>query len=227
MVALVAYLRASKEGPSTLAEQEAAVRAWAQARRHRIVAVLHDLTAELERRRGLAEAFALVGAGQASGLVMSRIRILADHVVEQEQLVAEIRRLGGRVHVLSNTAPDGDQGVGSDTVGENGETFRRLVREVLHRAAGNERSIQALRTWANGRSQPTAGAPRFGFRVENGELRATGGEQAVLARITELQQQGESLRQIVRILTAEGHQPKRAQQWHPETIRRILNRQGT
>ena len=222
----MAYLRAAKEGSSTLAEQEAAVRAWAQARRHRIVAVLHDLTAELEGRSGLAEAFALVGAGQASGLVMSRIRILADHVVEQEQLVAEVRRLGGRVHILSSAASDDVQEVGGDTAGDNGETFRRLVREILHRAAGNERSIQALRAGANGRSQPTAGAPRFGFRVENGELRATGSEQAVLARITELQQQGSSLRQIVRILTAEGLRPKRAQRWHPETIRRILNRQA-
>jgi DNA invertase Pin-like site-specific DNA recombinase len=198
-----------------LAEQEASVRAWARARRHRIVEVLHDVTSDLEGRAGFAEALALLGDGRATGLVVSRLDVLADHVVAQEQLVAEVRRVGGRVHIAHE--------VPGDAAGADG-TSRHLVREVLRHVAHNERSIRALRSRAQGRSNGVVGAPAYGFEVQDGELRPTSAEQAAIARIAELQAQGATLRQMVRALEAEGHRPKRGKRWHPETIRRILNR---
>jgi len=49
-------------------------------------------------------------------------------------------------------------------------------------------------------------------------------EQAAVARITDLRAAGATLRQIVRTLDVEGYATKRSGRWHPEAVRRILNR---
>jgi len=68
------------------------------------------------------------------------------------------------------------------------------------------------------------GAPPYGFRVKGGELvvrpdRAGGRRPhhgSASCRAT--------LRQIVRTLDVEGYATKRSGRWHPEAVRRILNR---
>ena len=47
----------------------------------------------------------------------------------------------------------------------------------------------------------------------------------VLDRAIELRASGSSLRSIGRLLTREGYLPKRADRWHPETLRRMLARE--
>ena len=49
---------------------------------------------------------------------------------------------------------------------------------------------------------------------------------AVVDRIRELRADGKSLRQIAEVLTGEGLHPKRAERWHPYTVKRVLDRVG-
>ncbi len=60
--------------------------------------------------------------------------------------------------------------------------------------------------------------------AEGRELVPEPAEQAALALIRQLRTAGQSVRSIAATLTAEGHQPKRGGQWHPETVRHILAR---
>jgi hypothetical protein len=211
---VVLYLRAPGEASTSLARQEAAVRRWAQAKRHRIVAVTRDTGVDADNRDGLVEALSLLRAGNASALLVQRMEILGDDIVMQEQLVEELRRLPARILAVESPDPDGNS---SRTVS------RREVRRILHEAAENEPLILALRARANGHGT-TVGSPAYGFRVEAGERLAHDEEQAAVARIAELRAHGATLRAMARTLEAEGHRPKRSARWHPETIRRILNR---
>ena len=101
---------------------------------------------------------------------------------------------------------------------------RSMVRQVLQTAAETEPVIAAIRSAARG---TTRGSPPYGYRVEDGQLVANPAEQAVLTRIAELRATGASIREIARALEAEGHRAKRAKRWHPETVRRIVQRTQT
>ena len=68
------------------------------------------------------------------------------------------------------------------------------------------------------------GSPAYGQRAVKGELVPDADEQAALQRIRELHRQGRSLREIATALTDEGFKPKRADRWHPESLRRIVGR---
>lgn len=218
MATLVAYLRSPGDGAVELGAQEKAIRAWARARRHRIVTVTSDTTADLEQRSGLAQALALIRDTSASGLVVHRLESLADDLIAQEQVLAEIHRLGARVHAVS--------GAPADERREPADETRRMVRTVLQTAARNQQAVLALRS-ARSRPEggrPGGGSPAYGFRVEDGQVRPEPGEQAALARIVELHAAGATLREMARTLHAEGYRPKRSQRWHPETLRRIVRR---
>jgi DNA invertase Pin-like site-specific DNA recombinase len=218
MAALVVYLRSPNDSAVELEAQEEAIRAWARARRHRIVTVTFDTTADLEQRGGLAQALALIRDDTAAGLVVHRLDSLADDLIAQEQVLAEVHRLGARVHTVSGPPDDGR--------GEPADEMRRLVRAVLRTAAGNHQAVLALRSARrlreDGRS--AAGSPAYGFRVKDGEVRPDPAEQVALARIVELHAAGATLRDMARTLHAEGYRPKRSEHWHPETLRRIVRR---
>ena len=106
---------------------------------------------------------------------------------------------------------------------------RKLIRRILGAIVEYERDMIALRLRAGRRRKAEKGgfafgSPSYGFRAEGGNLVPDLDEQAVVARIAALRQKGDSLRQISATLTAEGHRPKRSDQWHVETLRRIVGR---
>jgi DNA invertase Pin-like site-specific DNA recombinase len=219
MAALIAYLRNPSEQLAGLDDQREAVRAWATKKRHRIVAIFEDdVAAGLQQRPALVSAMAALGQEAIDGVVVCQLASLDDDLVVQEQLLAELRRLGARVYSLNpNDA--------SELRRTPADSSRQIVRQVLQTAAGNERSIAAIRSaaqTANGQRQ--GGSPPFGYRAEDGQLVPDPAEQAALARINELRSEGATLRQIARALEAEGHRTKRADRWHPETLRRITKR---
>jgi Recombinase len=51
-------------------------------------------------------------------------------------------------------------------------------------------------------------------------------EEAALDRIRELRGQRKSLRAIAAALYAEDHRPRQGEEWHPNTLARILDRHG-
>jgi DNA invertase Pin-like site-specific DNA recombinase len=219
MATLIAYLRPLGKAPSQrhhqAGDQREAVLAWARRLRHHVAAVVEEeAPAGPDRRQGLAAAVAGLSDEGIDGLVITSLTSLSEDLVAQEQLLAEIRRTGAKVYSL-------DRRDAQHLRGQSSDPSRNLVRQVLQKAAVNEPTIIAIRTAARATN---GGSPPFGYRVEDGQLVANPAEQAVLIRIAELRSQGATFRDIARTLETEGHRPKRARRWHPETVRRVVQR---
>jgi DNA invertase Pin-like site-specific DNA recombinase len=212
----VAYLRVSTDRQAEeglgLDVQEHAIRTWAKQHGHRIVCWTRDEgvsgTNGLDGRIGLAESLDAIRERRARALVIYRLDPLAWDLVLQEQLLAEVRRLGGVV--CSTSAAES-----GFLVDDPDDPSRKLIRQVLGAVSEYERSMISLRL-RSGRARKAAnggfayGAPPFGHRAERGVLLHDDREQATIARANELRDEGLSLRQIADVLTGEGHEPRRA-----------------
>lgn len=221
MAVVIAYVRArrGRDGGADTAAQRSAIERWARRGRHRVVAVIEeDPQAQLlADRRGLAEVLADVRDGLVDGLVVHSLRCLDDTLVVQEQLLAELRASGVRVYSLQPAEASELRRVAADPA-------RQAVREVLEAAASNAPHVAALRRHGRRSSHVGAGSPPYGYRKDGGRLVPDAAEQATLARIAELRAQGATFREIARALDLGGHPPKRGERWHPESVRRIVER---
>ena len=218
MARLIAYVREPRsrqdEGLEALDRQREVIDAWAAARRHQIVATIEEAGPSLDDRPALGQALlALTGDG-CEGVVVASLAGLHPDLVAQEQILQEFRRIGARVYTLE---PDEASALRARPV----DPERKLVRQVLRAAAANEPSIMALRSAAR---SSNGGSPPYGYQMEDGKLVPHPEEQQTLARIAELRGEGRTLREVARVLDAEGHRAKRAGKWHPETLRRITAR---
>ncbi len=185
----------------------------------------------LDTRRGLFDALEAIRRGQVGGLVVYRLDRLARDLVIQEQLLADVWRLGGEVHSTSQ----GEAGVLTD---DPNDPSRQLIRQVLGAVAQYERAMIRLRM-RSGRERKAEkggyagfGSPAFGQRAAGGELVSDDNEQAVITRIRELRREKDehgkplSLRGIAQRLTEDGIKPKRGGDWHPQSLARIIARLG-
>jgi DNA invertase Pin-like site-specific DNA recombinase len=229
-VKVVAYLRVSTDRQAEeglgLEVQEQAIRAWAKAHGHKVVCWTRDEGVSgsngLDTRVGLGDALEALRERRAAGVVVYRLDRLARDLIVQETLLADVRRTGGVVFSTSN----GEDAYLTD---DPDDPSRKLIRQVLGAVAEYERSMIALRLRSGRRRKAEKGgfaygSPAFGLRSVSGTLQADEAEQATLRRIQELCASGASLRRIADTLTVEGHRPKRSQVWHPESIRRIIQR---
>jgi len=227
-VRLVAYLQVSTDTQAEhglgLDIQEASCRTWARAHGHRLARVVRDegASATLTDRDGLAEALELVAAGEAGGILVARLDRLARDLVVQEQLLAEVWRLGGEVY----SAAGGE----ADLRDDPDDPSRRLIRQVLGAVPEFQRAMTALRLRRGRRRKAEQGGyagdgpPPFGWRARDRALVVDDREAAALERIRQLHGDGLSLRQIIAVLDTEGHAPKRGGRWHPQTLARIIAR---
>lgn len=229
---VVAYLRVSTDRQAAeglgLDVQEQAIRAWAKAGKHRIVAVLTDAGVsggnDLDGRPALADALELLRAKEAAAVVVYRLDRLARDLVLQEQLLAEIRRMGA--DLFSTFASEGDY-----LADDPADPSRKLIRQVLGAVAEYEKAMTVLRLKSGRRRKAEKGgfafgSPAYGLKSVDGTLTPVESEQAAITRAKELRAAGASLRAIAETLTAEGHQPKRGTVWHPPTVARVLERAG-
>ena len=143
-------------------------------------------------------------------------------MVLQEQLIAEIRRMNTELFTTSAAESE-------NLTDDPEDPSRKLIRRVLGAIIEYERDMIALRLRAGRRRKAEKGgfafgSPSYGFRAEGGKLVEDPDEQAALERIASLRYKGDSFRQISATLTAEGYRPKRSDQWHVETLRRIVAR---
>jgi DNA invertase Pin-like site-specific DNA recombinase len=218
MMRLAAYLRVSTEAQADglgLDVQETAITKWAGTNGHSIVGTFTDAGLSgsngIDTRTGLADALAALKEGRAGGLVVYRLDRLARDLILQEQLLAELRRGGWAVYLEDDP----------------GDPSRKLIRQVLGAVAEYERSMIALRL-RSGRSRKAEaggfayGAPPFGYRAEHGELVPVTEEQATLARIRQLHNDGKSLRFIADTLNTEGVKPRRGRAWHAGVLGRLV-----
>lgn len=230
MSKVVAYLRVSTDRQAEhglgLEVQETAIRKWANQNGHRIVSWARDEGVSgsngLEGRIGLPEALGALQDRTAAGLVVYRLDRLARDLVLQEQLLAEVKRMG--CEVFSTSASEA-----GFLLDDPDDPSRKMIRQILGAVNEYERSMIRLRLRA-GRARKRErgyagdGPPPYGYRAVDGMLVEDTAEQAVLGRIRELRAAGRSLRDIATTLTAEGYRPKRSQTWHPGSLRLIVNR---
>jgi DNA invertase Pin-like site-specific DNA recombinase len=229
-VRLVAYLRVSTDRQAEeglgLEVQEQAIRSWAKSEGHRVSLWCRDEGVSgsngLEDRLALPEALEALRDRRAGGLVVYRLDRLARDLMIQEQLLAEIRRMDAKVFSTS-------KGEDAYLVDDPDDPSRRFIRQVLGAVSEYERAMISLRL-RSGRRRKAAkggfayGSPPMGFRAEGRELVPDDGEQAAVARIVELRAEGRSLREIADRLDQEGIKSKRGGRWHPQTLRRVLER---
>jgi DNA invertase Pin-like site-specific DNA recombinase len=207
--------------------QRAAITKWAKQEGHRIVLWCADEGVSgsngLESRAGLPEALGALQDGVAAGLVVYRLDRLARDLVLQEQLLAEIRRIGKELFSTSS-------GEAAFLADDPDDPSRKLIRQVLGAVNEFERSMIRLRM-RSGRSRKREGGgyagdgpPPLGYRAVGRELVADDDEQEVLDRIRALRAEGRSLREIGTMLTAEGLRPKRSDSWRPGSLALIVRR---
>jgi len=210
--------------------QRHAIRAWAKLHGHTVSVWAADEGVSgaeaLDRRLGLLEAMEAVQEHRVAAIVVYRIDRLAREMMAQEQLLAEVWRMGGRVHSVSLT-----EDAYLDPEGAEADPSRALVRRLLGALAEYERDIIRLRLRA-GRQRKAArggfvgGGVPLGYRNEDRELVADPDELATVERIVRLRSDGLSLPAICERLTVEGHRTKRGGRWWPYTVSLVLKRAG-
>jgi len=231
-VRVVGYVRVSTDKQAEqglgLEVQERAIRGWAKSNKHQVIRIYRDEGASgangLDRRVELADALEAMGRGEADGLVVARLDRLARDLVLQEQLLAEIRRLGGEPF----STDGGEQGYLKD---DPNEPSRKLIRQVLGAVAEYERAMITLRLRAGRRRKHERGgfaygSPPYGWKARGGELVQDEAELAGLQLARRLRQEGLPLAAIGAELQAQGFPPRRGVRWHPTSVKRILDRVG-
>lgn len=232
-VRLVAYLRVSTARQANdgfgLEAQREAIATWAKKGRHRIIDWCTDAgrsgADDVVDRPGLGAALHRIAAGQAQGLVVARLDRLARDLVIQEQVLAEIRRVGARAH-------SADVGEDDLLVDEPDDHTRKLVRRVLGAVAEHERDVIRLRMRAGKAAKIEAGGyahgrPPYGYRAAGRALVEDDDEQLVVEEIRKLRDRGKSYRAICSQLTEQGTIPRGGGAWHPSTVAAIANRRVT
>lgn len=226
---LCGYVRVSTEAQADkgmgLHVQRDSIARWAANNGHTIAKWAEDAGESgsngMERRTGLAEAFGCLGERprRVTGIVVARLDRFARELVLQETLLAEVRRLKGRVFSCA---------AGEDAYLEDdpGDPSRTLVRQILGAVSQYERAMIRLRLDA-GMARKRAeggyvgGGIPYGWEVVDAELREVPAEQDVLRIIDLARRDGRSWRYISKMLNDLGVPTKRGGRWHENTVRRI------
>ncbi len=225
---LVGYIRVSTPGQVEdglgLDVQREAIRSWADRQEHELVEVIADEgvsgTLHAAERPGLGRALDLIRAGLVDGVVVHRLDRLARLLAVQEATLASVWAAEGRVfevvggEVLRDDPEDPMRTAMRQMLGVFGQLERATV--VARMAAGRKMKAQ--------RGGYTGGAPRYGWVAQERNLVRHDQEQRALHRLADLRLQGVSWRVAAQCLLAEGYRPKRADSWHPETLRRMMQR---
>lgn len=226
---LVAYCRVSTDSQLDgfgLEIQQETIEQWAAQNGHVIVGAFHDegVSGTVAERLALGAALEVLRAGEALGLVVLRLDRLARDLVLQEQILADIRRMGAQIFSTS----EGEQ---SYLVDDPSDPSRKLIRQVLGAIADYERQMVSLRL-SSGRRRKAAnggyvgGLHRYGYRADPSrkELVPDEREQRVVARILSLRASGRTLSEIAAALDREGYPPRRAARWNHVSVSRIIKR---
>lgn len=225
---VVGYVRVSTEKQASegvsLAAQEAKLRAYCLAMDLDLVAVEVDegVSAKSLNREGLAKALARIDAGEASGLIVTKL----------DRLTRSVRDLGALVECYFGKRADLLSLADSiDTRTAAG----RLVLNVLVSVAQWEREATGERTSDALAHLKAAGVKlggeAFGWvrsesRDDEGRriVEAVEAEVSAIERVFALKAEGLSLRAIAAQLEAEGIATKRGGRWQAETVRKVLAR---
>lgn len=225
---LVGYLRVSTdrqvERGMGMTVQEEAVKRWAKANGHRLVAIHRDEGISgsngIETRVGLHEALQAIQDGIAEGLIVYKLDRLARQLTIQEATLAQVWKHSGTVFTCD---------IGEIQKDDPEDPMRTAMRQMVGVFAQLERGMIVARMRA-GRNAKAAqggyayGAPAFGLAASDRALTIDPVEAATVKRIMELHEGGVTLRQIAKTLQAEGRRSKRGTQWHHKTVASVIKR---
>jgi DNA invertase Pin-like site-specific DNA recombinase len=230
-VRYVVYLRVSTDQQADAGQgldiQEQACRSWLRAHKHRLAGVYSDEgrsgSLQIGDRPGLTMAAGMLADDRADGMLVYRLDRLARDLVLQEQLLAEMHRIGKE---LRSCSPTEDANLAHDP----DDPQRALVRQILGSISQYERAMIRLRLKAGKAAKAAAGgyvggAPPYGWAAVKGQLVPLPDEQKGLKLMRRLRAEGVSYRSISAELSRRGF-PSRAPsgRWHPGTIHEILSR---
>ncbi len=110
--------------------------------------------------------------------------------------------------------------------------MRTAMRQMLGVFGQLERATVVARMAAGRRLKAerggyAGGAPPYGWQARDGDLVPHDTELRTVPRVIELRRQGLSWRAVAKQLDRDGYRPKRAGTWHPETLRRMVERVST
>src|SRR6516164_5988833 len=173
---VAAYLRVSTDRQADeglgLEVQEQAIRAWALGCGDRVVLWARDEGVSgsngLDTREALGDVLEALKKATAGGVVVYRLDRPARDLVLQEQLLADIRRMGAEVFSTSSAEASY---LGDDP----NDPSRKLIRQVLGAVNEYERAIIALRLRSGRRKKYdnggyAFGSPPYGWRAVRRDL---------------------------------------------------------
>jgi site-specific DNA recombinase len=225
---VVGYVRVSTEhqsdGGVSLEAQRTKLEAYALALDLELVAIEEDagLSAKTLARPALQRALAMLDAGTAEGLLVTKLDRLTRSVRDLGELVE--RYFASKYSLLSV----------SDSI-DTRSAAGRLVLNVLASVAQWEREATGERTRDALAHLRASGVQLGGMALgwEHGDetdaqgrrvIREVEDDGATIKRILALRAEGLTLRAIAARLTAEGRRTKRGGKWAAETVRLVLDR---
>jgi DNA invertase Pin-like site-specific DNA recombinase len=221
----IGYIRVSSQTQIDgygLTSQEQDVRRCAKAHGLKLLDVLRDEgvsgSTEAIERPGLAEALALLEAGQCEVLLVPRLDRLARKLTIQEAALAQVWKHGGRVIACDQGEVERD---------EPDDPMRTAMRQMMGVFAQLERGMVVARLRRGRQAKKDAdgyaqGRPPYGYKAEGGALIKVAVEQEVIEKARRLRVTGSSLREIARALEAEGYRTRIGGTWHPPQVSRLL-----
>lgn len=225
----VGYVRVSTDRQAEhgfgVETQRATLAAWAANNECHLVEIYVDEgvsgTTDAIDRPGLAEAMQMIAEGRASTLVVARLDRLARSLSVQEACLAQLWVWGATVWACD---------IGEVRRDDPSDPMRTALRQMVAVFSQLERAMIVARM-REGRATKAQdggyayGAPPYGYRAEAGALVRHPVEQQTIERMMDLRAAGQSLREIGQILDHEGRPPRRSARWHPNAIRRIVERE--
>lgn len=210
-----AYLRVSGKGQidgDGFPRQRTAIKSYADTHGLKVIHWFEEQgisgTKDLENRPALQELMIALHANGTKVIIIEKLDRLARDLMVQETIIGDLRKSG--FELISVCEPD----LCSD------DPSRKLIRQVFGAISEYERSMIVLKLRAS----------RERARIKHGRCEGrkpfghTADEQATIARMQELREQGRNDLQIAAQLTAEGLKPRKADAWSSAVIARILNR---
>lgn len=218
----ILYLRCSHEESAAsglgLEAQERKGRAYCEASDLGIPKIICDpaFSGKSLDRPGIQRITDLAKHRAFDALVVLRLDRLSRSVKDTLSLVELLNRYGVQLHSVAERL-------------DTGSASGRFVLTILSAMSAMEREVCAERTSLALQSLivrgQRAGQIPFGFTLagDGRTLLRNESEQAAIARIRQLHEDGYSYRQICATLTQEGFQPH-GLAWHPQTIANVLKR---
>jgi len=135
-VRVVGYVREApgpESGDSVFAQTER-IRRWVQHHGYQLVAMCQDSRSADPDREGYRALLGILAAAQADLVALARLDALSTDKIDQEIMLADLRRRGAAVAVTEDNEVDA-------IADPPGDAARRLVRDVLQKRDAYQRLV--------------------------------------------------------------------------------------